>query len=569
MVDRDVTGGGEGKAGARVLANGRSMAGVLAALLVLGAPLARAEDTGAGEPRKAKRTSADLVVYNRHVATFRGVVLGMSPEERVARSSERIQELLSHPGKHEISTRSTSIGQVVAIDGSMAYFLTPEDLDPLREETLEEATRRSVQSLAQIDAETREARDVRALLQGALYAAVATAVFLLLVWGARRLRRAITDKLGRLAETHAHRLKLGGAELLSSERLSGVVRWLVAIVTWTFLLLLAYEWIGFVLGRFPYTRPWGERLVGYLGGLVATVGLAIVGAVPGLVLAAVIFILARFCVEIASNVFDRVKRGALTIPWLDADTVAPTRRIVNVVIWLFAVAMAYPYLPGAGTEAFKGLSVLVGLMISLGASSVVGQGAAGLILMYTRTLRPGEYVRINDFEGTVVESGLFITRILTGLGEELTLSNALVVGAVTKNYSRAVKGPGFVLDTVVTIGYDAPWRQVEAMLLEAARRTEGVIQEPPSRVHQTALSDFYVEYRLVTYAVPTRPVPRALLLSALHAHIQDVFNEYGVQIMSPHYLGDPEKAKVVPRSEWHTPPARPPEGGSGGTPPAA
>jgi small-conductance mechanosensitive channel len=184
--------------------------------------------------------------------------------------------------------------------------------------------------------------------------------------------------------------------------------------------------------------------------------------------------------------------------------------------------------------------------------------------MYTRTLRAGEYVRMNEFEGTVVESGLFVTRIRTGLGEELTISNFLIVGSVTKNYSRAVKGPGFVLDTVVTIGYDAPWRQVEAMLLEAALRTEGVVQDPPSRVHQTALSDFYVEYRLVTYAIPERPVPRALILSALHAHIQDVFNEHGVQIMSPHYLGDPASPKLVPPSGWYAPPARSPGGGTPG-----
>ena len=239
------------------------------------------------------------------------------------------------------------------------------------------------------------------------------------------------------------------------------------------------------------------------------------------------------------------------------------------VVWLFALAMAYPYLPGAQTEAFKGLSVLVGLMISLGATSVIGQGASGLILMYTRTMRVGEYVRIGDHEGTVVEAGLFVTRIRTGLGEELTVSNSIVVGSVTKNYSRVVKGAGFVLDTTVTIGYDAPWRQVEAMLLEAARRTEGVVQEPPSRVHQTALSDFYVEYRLVTYAVPKRSVPRALVLTALHANIQDVFNEYGVQIMSPHYLGDPAQAKVVPRKDWFPAPAGPPGDEGGGNSGAA
>jgi small-conductance mechanosensitive channel len=129
------------------------------------------------------------------------------------------------------------------------------------------------------------------------------------------------------------------------------------------------------------------------------------------------------------------------------------------------------------------------------------------------------------------------------------------LGTVTKNYSRAVKGRGFVLDTTVTIGYDTPWRQVEAMLLEAARRTPGVLDEPVPRTFQLALSDFYPEYRLVCQAVPSQPRPRAEVLSALHANIQDVFNEYGVQIMSPHYLGDPAAPKVVPREAWHAAPA--------------
>jgi len=184
--------------------------------------------------------------------------------------------------------------------------------------------------------------------------------------------------------------------------------------------------------------------------------------------------------------------------------------------------------------------------------------ASGMVLMYSRTLRVGEYVRVADHEGTVTEMGAFTTRIRTGLGEELTLPNALVLGTVTKNYSRTVQGGGYVLDTVMTIGYDTPWRQVEAMLVEAALRTPGVLAHPAPAVFQTALSDFYPEYRLVCQASPEEPRPRAQVLSALHAHIQDVFNEYGVQIMSPHYLGDPAAAKMVPPTHWYTPPARPP-----------
>jgi small-conductance mechanosensitive channel len=534
------------------------LAALACASALIGARVSAAEP---GAPTAAAKAvagpSADVVVFNRTVATFRASVLGVTPQDRAARSQARLVDLLSRPGKHEVSIKATPLGQAIAVDGSAAFVIAPDDVDPLGDETIDDVARRSAAIVAQVSSETKESRDLHALGIGALAALIATAVFVLLVWAIRRARRAITTRLARLVTTQGSKLRVGAAEVLGRDRLAAFARWLVKIVSWIVIALLAYEWVGFVLGRFPYTRPWGEGLVRFLSDLLGGVARAMIGALPGLMLAAVIFVVARFAVVISNSLFERVAQGGAKIKWLDADTVLPTRRIASAVIWLFALAMAYPYLPGAQTDAFKGLSVLVGLMISLGATSMVGQGAAGLILMYTRTLRAGEYVRIGEFEGTVVEFGLFVTRIRTGLGEELTISNAVVAGSVTKNYSRAVSGPGFVLDTVVTIGYDAPWRQVEAMLLEAARRTEGVVQDPPSRVHQTSLSDFYVEYRLVTYAVPQRPIPRALVLTALHANIQDVFNEHGVQIMSPHYIADPDSPKVIPKAGWSPPPARP------------
>jgi len=248
-----------------------------------------------------------------------------------------------------------------------------------------------------------------------------------------------------------------------------------------------------------------------------------------------------------------VERGDLNLAWIDQYTVRATRSLVRIGVWLFALAMAYPYLPGSETEAFKGISVLLGVMLSLGSSNFVGQGMSGLILTYSRTLHVGEYVRIAEVEGTVTEMGTFATRIRTGLGEELTLPNSLIVGAVTKNYSRTVKGAGYIVDTVMTIGYDTPWRQVHAMMIEGAKRTEGILASPAPHVFQTALSDFYVEYRLVAQAVATEPRPRAQVLADLHANLQDVFNENGVQIMSPHYLGDPAAAKVVAPAHWNPP----------------
>jgi small-conductance mechanosensitive channel len=181
--------------------------------------------------------------------------------------------------------------------------------------------------------------------------------------------------------------------------------------------------------------------------------------------------------------------------------------------------------------------------------------------MYSRTIRRGEYVRIGDYEGTVVDLGMFATRIRTGRGAEITLPNSMILGTATQNYSRAPGKTcfGFIIDTTVTIGYDTPWRQVEAMLMEAAARTNGIAADPVPHVFQLSLSDFYPEYCLICHAIPGEPRPRAEVMSQLHASIQDVFNEYGVQIMSPHYFADPADAKLVPKDQWHRAPAAAPK----------
>ncbi len=357
-------------------------------------------------------------------------------------------------------------------------------------------------------------------------------------------------------ETKVSNIKIGDTQIVERQQLVPFLQRLVIAIRWFLILLLSYEWLSIVLSSFPYTRSWGERLNDYLFDIIGGILQSMVGAVPGLGVALAIFMVARVFIGILSRLFERMMHAGTTISWLSPQTMPTSRRLFSVGIWLFAVAMAYPYLPGADTDAFKGLSVLLGLMISLGASSIVGQGAAGLIVTYTGTIRVGEYVRIGDHEGTVVKLGIFTTTVRTGLGEELTMPNSMITGAVTKNYSRTVQGAGYIVDTTVTIGYDTPWRQVEAMLIEAAKRTPGILKVPAPVVFQTALSDYYPEYRLVAQAVPTRPRPRAEVLNMLHANIQDVFNEHGVQIMSPHYMGDPVDAKLVKPDNWYPAPAK-------------
>jgi small-conductance mechanosensitive channel len=520
------------------------------ALLPAGALAGGPSDGDSAAPSEAR-----LRVFNRDIVTFRASLMGVAAEDRARRAKTRIEEQLEAPGAHAVSLQSSPAGSLVQIDGATSFIVTADDADRLQQETEDAAARRAATALGAAIEATRESRSLDAVVRSLAITAAATAAMLALLWLLRRARLAVERWVLGMTSRQTERLRVSGVALIRQERLAWLVHAGVMALHRIVLLLLIYEWISLVLAQFPYTRVWSEHLNGYLFGLAAGIGGGILETVPGVFTAIVIFFLARFAGRMVDGFFERVQSGQMRLNWLDADVAAPTRRIAKAAVWLFALAMAYPYLPGARTEAFKGLSVLLGLMISLGASNLVGQAGSGLILTYARVFRRGEYVRIADHEGTVMDLGMFATRIRTGLGEELTLSNSLVLGAVTKNYSRAVKGPGYVVDTTVTIGYDTPWRQVHAMLIDAAHRTPGVLASPAPQVFQTALSDFYPEYRLVCQAIPSEPRPRAQVLSALHANIQDVFSEFGVQIMSPHYVEDPAAPKTVAPERWSPPPA--------------
>jgi small-conductance mechanosensitive channel len=237
------------------------------------------------------------------------------------------------------------------------------------------------------------------------------------------------------------------------------------------------------------------------------------------------------------------------------ETALPTRRIASALLWASALIMSYEYLPGAQTDAFKGISVFVGLIISLGSSGVMNQAMSGLMVTYSRALRVGDFVRVGEIEGTVTQLGTLSTKVRTPRNEEITVPNAVVASSATTNFTRNAEG-GVYTPTSVTISYATPWRQVHALLLMAAERTPDIRQDPKPVVFQTALSDFSVQYTLLACLV--NPARLLSSLAVLHANIQDAFNLYGVQIMAPNYEADPEQPKLVPPENWYAAPAVPP-----------
>ncbi len=538
----------------------RVVPSLLLLLAFLSAPAAFAEDQAgvllAQLDSNGRNRSATLQLHSRPVFEFRSDFASYSPQERADASARRIDAQLRKDGPGVVSVNPTPEGNVILLDGERMFLIASGDVNLLEAQTLEGLTAQTVERLTVAVAEVRELRDMQTVLKSLGYLLLATLIYFLtihfLVRYTAKLRGWLAEKLG----SRVDKLRIAGMPTVDPVRFRKVLESTVTLFLWVLSIVATYTWVTFGMLQFPYTRGWGEQLKDFLVEMAADLFSSMLEAVPGLMTVLVIFLIARFISRLSQMFFNRVEQGWVYVRWIDRDTARPTRKIATVVIWLFALAMAYPYLPGAQTDAFKGLSVLVGLMVSIGASSVVAQGASGLILMYSRAFRQGEYVRIGENEGTVRELGMFATRLATATGEELIVPNSHVLGHTTRNLSRMSAG-GYAIDTTVTIGYDTPWRQVHALLQEAAKRTKALRQFPEPYVIQTALSDFYVHYRLVARADADQPRPA--VLSELHANILDAFNERGVQIMSPHYLGDPNQPKLVPQNQWYTPPAAAPE----------
>ena len=257
------------------------------------------------------------------------------------------------------------------------------------------------------------------------------------------------------------------------------------------------------------------------------------GYLPNLIVVAIIGLLTYYLSRLIRFVFGHIKQGDLKIRGFYSDWAEPTEKLVRMLVIVLALVVAFPYLPGAKSPAFQGISIFLGVLLSLGSSSAVANALAGIILTYMRSFLVGDWVQIGDTIGEVTEKTLLVTRVLTPKAEIITIPNATVMSGSVKNYSVEARKSGVIFHTSVTIGYDAPWRTVHRLLIDAAAATQHVLQQPDPFVLQNRLDDFYVSYELNAYTdAPSRMLN---IYSDLHQNIQDKFNEAGVEICSPHF----------------------------------
>ena len=509
------------------------------------------------KPDTTAAAAAPIEFWNRQIAVLRSTLAGAGPQDRAERAAQRLDELPLNITASDILALPFTVegqnGVAFTYNGRVLFFLGANDLDTESGETLQQASQLALQNLGGALEARREERAWPVIRSGILFTLVSLVLVVFAVTLIWKSHARVLAFLHSKEHSFPTRLRLFGVDLLP--HIANIVYSLVRTLTWVLTLSAIYLWMTLSLRRFPYTQPWGARLGGYVLQLFQELGSAAVHALPGLFAVVIIFLITRWIVRLARAFFEQVATGGIRIPWMDPDIARATQRIFSAVAWIFAVVVAYPYIPGSSTDAFKGISVFFGLVISLGSTGIINQVMSGLFVVYSRALKTGEWVRVNNTEGEVLEVGLLAAKVRTIEGQEVTIPNSVLVGTATTNYSRLGYPDGMVVHSTVTIGYDAPWRQVHALLLLAADRTANVRKQPKPYVLQRQLSDFYVEYTLIARLENQKL--RIETLSDLHSQIQDAFNEFGVQIMSPHFMMQPEGNVVVPPSKWFASPSGP------------
>jgi small-conductance mechanosensitive channel len=529
-------------------------------LLALAAPqiiLAADAATPTAKVDTSSAAPASIELWNRQIATLRGILAGSGPQDRAERAVQHLDELPLNTKATDIVLLPVTVegqnGIGFTYEGRILFFLGANDVDKESGETPAQASQAALSKLEEALEARRAERSWPVIRSGLLFALVGLVLIVLavtLIWKSHTRVIAFLHSQERSFPT---RLRLFGVDLLP--HIANIVYALVRTLTWVLTLSAIYLWMTLSLRRFPYTQPWGKRLGGYVLQLFQQMGNAAVHALPGLFTVVVIFLITRWIVRLAKAFFEQVATGGIRLNWMDPDIARATQRIFSAIAWIFAVVVAYPYIPGSSTDAFKGISVFFGLVISLGSTGIINQVMSGLFVVYSRALKTGEWVRVHDTEGAVLEVGLLAAKIRTVEGQEVTIPNSVLVTTATTNFTRLGYPDGMVASSTVTIGYDAPWRQVHALLLLAADRTPKIRKQPKPRVLQRQLSDFYVEYTLIVRLENAKL--RIETLSDLLSQIQDAFNEFGVQIMSPHFMMQPEGNVVVPPSKWYASPSGP------------
>jgi small-conductance mechanosensitive channel len=483
-------------------------------------------------PAEERPASGQVVIEGRGpILTVYETVGGRTPVERASAIEQRIIAIAkdggapvasfeTHEGWTEILMGGRVIMAVTDTDARMAG-VPKEQLVAQYAKTIEEVVR-----------DYREEHSWRMLLRGVLKTVVVTFLLVAVLWLLRRLRLVLRDQIERQIRAAGQAQPKSAWHIIASYT-GSIALGLGAAVRWVVILGLLETYLTVVLSYFSSTRELSLTVTNWVFSQLGSLAGAAVNYLPDLLVVSVIALLTYYAFRLLRLIFGEIGTGNLKIRGFYPDWAEPTEKLLRILVLILALTVAFPYLPGAKSPAFRGVSIFFGVLLSLGSSSAVANAIAGVILTYMRSFLIGDWVQIGQTTGEVIEKNLLVTRVLTPKAEIITIPNATVMSGAVTNYSIEAKKSGVIFHTKVTIGYNAPWRTVHQLLTSAALATAHVLEQPAPFVLQEGLSDFYVSYELNAYT----NAPREMLniYSELHQNIQDKFNQAGVEICSPHF----------------------------------
>ena len=468
-----------------------------------------------------------------------------TPQERARAIAERLAQLAKDPFTRIYPVTAVNQGTTsdLVYGDIVVMTVTDRDAQPTgnsRSETAKAYAEKIHTALAK----SREQVTIRTLLIDVGLALLDTAILVGLLLLFHKTFPKIYEKIEGWRGTAIRPIKIQRVELLSAAQITAALISMAKTVRIATVLILLYVYLTTVLGIFPWTRGISAALFEAVLSTLRAIGEAFATYIPDMVSIAVIVVVTRYILKLISLVFVGIGRGSIRFAGFHEEWAEPTYKIVRFLVIVFAAIACFPYIPGSQSEGFRGISVFLGLLISLGSAAAIGNIIAGVVLTYMRPFQVGDRVKIADTTGDVMEKTLLVTRVRTIKNVDVTIPNAMVLGSHLINFSSSAKNLGLILHTSVTIGYDAPWKTVHELLVSAARATTHILQKPEPFVLQTSLNDFYVTYEINAYTDQANLM--AAIYADLHQNIQDKFNEAGVEIMSPHYtqLRDGNKTAI-------------------------
>ncbi len=379
-----------------------------------------------------------------------------------------------------------------------------------------------------------------------LLALLAILGLVMVIYFVNRFFKWLYGKAGVLLSQKVKGIRINNYDLLTPEYLERVIIAAIKVIRIFILIVIVYLWLPLLFSIFPWTKGIAEQLIGFILEPLQHMAFSLLAYLPDLFMVVLIVFVVRKLIGVLGFLTKEVEKKKLRIPGFYTEWAKPTFNLLRFSIWLFTLVIIFPYLPGSGSAAFQGVSIFLGVLLSLGSTSIVANAVGGFMIIYMRPFIIGDVIKVGDTTGKVIGKNLLVIRICNAKNEDITIPNKTIVESKIINYSSDALQKGVFVHITLTIGYDVPWPHVHRAMLSAARATEGILEKPEPFVLQKALNDFNVSYEVNAYTDQAGKLPQ--IYSNLNKNLQDSFNQAEIEILSPHYQANRDgNASTIPR----------------------